>query len=142
MFSSTNTRGNRHLHAFALRPGIRRELDLPRSFEADLLHVLVFPTEANLRSFAAALSSVPTPDDGPLAAIELQVWATHFAPDNLQPASELIRAVTVQMAEPNIHETEQESNREGAFGSPPLSKEGQGGFRQQDQGYGTCTPLT
>jgi len=97
MFSSTSTRGNRHLHAFALRPGIRRELDTPRSFEADLLHVLVFPTEANLRSFAAALSSVPTPDDGPLAAIELQVWATHFAPDNLQPASELVRAVTVLM---------------------------------------------
>ena len=99
MFSSTDTRGNRHLHAFALRPGIRRELDIPRSFEPDLLHVLVFPTESNLRSFATALSSVPTPDAGPLAAIELQVWATHFAPDNLQPASELLRAVTVQMDE-------------------------------------------
>jgi hypothetical protein len=96
MFSSTDTRGNRHLHAFALRPGIRRELDIPRSLETDLLHVLVFPTESNLRSLAVALSSVPTPDDGPLEAIELQVWATHFAPDNLQPSSELLRAVTVQ----------------------------------------------
>jgi hypothetical protein len=64
---------------------------------ADLQHVLVFPTESNLRVFAAALSSVPTPDDGPLQAIELQVWATHFALDNLQPASELLRAVTVRM---------------------------------------------
>lgn len=100
MFSSTNTRGNRHLHAFALRPGIRRELDIPRSLAADLQHVLVFPTESNLGSFAAALSAVPTPDDGPLQAIELQVWATHFAPDNLQPASELLRAVTVRMDGP------------------------------------------
>lgn len=97
MFSSTDTRGNRHLHAFALRPGVRRELDIPRSLETDLLHVLVFPTESNLRSFAVALSSVPTPDAGRLEAIELQIWATHFAPDNLQPASELFRAVTVQM---------------------------------------------
>jgi hypothetical protein len=100
MFSSTDTRGNRHLHAFALRPGIRRELDIPRSLAADLQHVLVFPTESNLRVFAAALSSVPTPDDGPLQAIELQVWATHFTPDNLQPSSELLRAVTIQMGEP------------------------------------------
>ena len=100
MFSSTDTRGNRHLHAFALRPGIRRELNIPRSHETNLQHVLVFPTESNLRSFAAALSSVPTPDAGPLEAIELQVWATHFAPDNLQPSSELFRAVTVQMDEP------------------------------------------
>jgi hypothetical protein len=100
MFSSTDTRGNRHLHAFALRPGIRRELDIPRSLAAGLQHVLVFPTEPNLRAFAAALSSVPTPDDGPLQAIELQVWATHFAPDNLQPSSELLRAVTVRMDGP------------------------------------------
>jgi hypothetical protein len=97
MFSSTDTRGNRHLHAFALRPGIRRELDIPRSLAPDLQHVLVFPSESNLRSFAVALSSVPTPDAGPLEAIELQVWATHFAPDNLQPSSEILRAVTVRM---------------------------------------------
>lgn len=100
MFSSTNTRGNRHLHAFALRLGVRRELDIPRSLATDLQHVLVFPTESNLRAFAAALSFVPTPDAGPLKAIELQVWVTHFAPDNLQPSSELLRAVTVQMDGP------------------------------------------
>ena len=100
MFSSTDTRGNRHLHAFALRPGIRRELDIPRSLETDLQHVLVFPTTSALHSLAAELAQVPTPDAGPLEAIELQVWATHFAPDNLQPSSELLRAVTVRMDGP------------------------------------------
>jgi hypothetical protein len=100
MFSSTDTRGNRHLHAFALRPGIRRELGIPRSLETDLQHVLVFPTASALHALAAELAQVPTPDAGPLQAIELQVWATHFAPDSLQPSSELLRAVTVQMDEP------------------------------------------
>jgi hypothetical protein len=97
MFSSIDTRGNRHLHAFALRPGIRRELDIPRSLATDIQHVLIFPTASTLQSLAAELAQVPTPDAGPLEAIELQVWATHYAPDNLQPSSELLRAVTVRM---------------------------------------------
>lgn len=124
MFSSTDTRGNRHLHAFALRPGVRRELNIPRSLSTDLQHVLVFPTESSLRSFAAALSSAPTPDAGPLEAIELQVWATSFASDTLQPTSELLRAVTVQMSEPNLHETEQESHRTGDLRSALSARSG------------------
>ena len=100
MFSSTDARGNRHLHAFALRPGIRRELDIPRSLDSDLQRVLVFPTESALRSLAAELAYVPTPDAGPLEAIEIQVWATYFAPDNLAPSSVLLRSLTVHFDAP------------------------------------------
>jgi hypothetical protein len=97
MFSSTDAWGNRHLHAFALRPGVRRELELPSALNPRLERVLVFPTESALRSFAAELAHVSTPDTGPLTAIELQVWATRFAPDNLAPSSVLLRAVTVDL---------------------------------------------
>jgi hypothetical protein len=95
MFSSTDTRGNRHLHAFAIRPGIRRELDLPSSLNLHIERVLVFPTESALRSLAAELAHVPTPDAGPLAAIEIQVWTTRFDPHSLEPSSTFLRVIEV-----------------------------------------------
>ena len=95
MFSTMEGRGNRHLHAFALRPGIRRELDIPSSLNPHLERVLVFPSESALRSLAAELVHVPTPDAGPLAAIELQVWTTHFDSNSLEPSGTLLRAFEV-----------------------------------------------
>ncbi len=95
MFSTTDVRGNRHLHAFALRPGLRRELEVPSSLNHDVQCVLAFPSEAALRTLALELADLPTPEDGPFAAIEIQVWATHFAPDTLQPSGVLLQAIEV-----------------------------------------------
>ncbi len=52
MFSTTDDGGNRHLHAFAIRPGIRRELHIPSSLRDRMRRVLILPTEANLRGLA------------------------------------------------------------------------------------------
>ena len=95
-------RGNRHLHAYALRPGIRRELALPRALEKLVSRSLTLPSESNLHVLAAELVNVPTPDAGPLQAIEIQVWATQFAFDNLEPSGSLWRVVEVPIgrAEP------------------------------------------
>ncbi len=95
MFSTTGVRGHRHLHAFAIRPGIRRELEIPRSLRERTRHVLTFPSESALQALAAELVHVPTPDAGPLQAIEIQVWATRFDPDSLEPSSALLRAIEV-----------------------------------------------
>ncbi len=100
MFSTMDGRGNRHFHAFAIRPGIRRELDIPSSLNPHLERVLVFPTESALRSLAAELAHVPTPDAGPLVAIEIQVWTTRFDPHSLEPSSTLLRASEIPI-DPN-----------------------------------------
>ncbi len=100
MFSTTDAGGQRHLHAFAIRPGIRRELDIPRALRDKVLRTLTLPTEANLRALANQLETLPTPDIGPLKAVELQVWRAHFDPDSLEPSSSLLRANEVPIEQP------------------------------------------
>ena len=96
MFSSTDSRGTRHIHAYAIRPGIRRELEIP-SYLAQLERkVLTFPSESNLEKLAVELADVPTPDEGPLEAIEIQIWATYFDRDTLEPYSILFRHINVK----------------------------------------------
>lgn len=95
MFSTTDMRGNRHLHVFALRLGVRRELVIPSALNQHVQHALAFPSEAALRTLAAKLTNVPTPDAGPLLTIGIQVWATRFARDTLQPSSVLLQAFEI-----------------------------------------------
>lgn len=98
MFSTTDGRGSRHLHAFALRSGIRRELRLPRDLRDQVRRVLTLPTEARLEALADTLAELPTPDDGPLQAIEIQVWRTSYDPETLEPSGSLLRVIEVPFA--------------------------------------------
>jgi hypothetical protein len=100
MFSTTDAWATRHLHIFAIRPGVRRELDIPPALRKKVEQVLVLPSDAQLRTLAYEFADTPTPDEGPLEAIELQVWATHFDPETLTPSSTPIRFLTVRMGEP------------------------------------------
>lgn len=95
MFSTAEMRGNRHLHAFALRPDIRRELAIPAGLHRQVQQVLAFPSEAALHALAMKLAEIPTPDSGPVAAIEIQIWATCFARETLQPSGVLLHIVEV-----------------------------------------------
>lgn len=95
MFSTTDVRGNRHLHAFALRPGLWHELEIPSSLHHDVQRILVFPSEGALRTLALELANLPTSEESPLVAIKIQVWATHFAPDTLQPSDVLLQTIEV-----------------------------------------------
>jgi len=99
MFSTTDAWGTRHIHAFAIRPGIRRELRIPRYLEKMVKRVLVFPTKSNLRDLAFELAEIPTPDPGPLKSIEIQVWATRFDPESLRPSSLIMRSLEVPIKE-------------------------------------------
>ena len=99
MFATTDAWATRHLHVFAIRPGVRRELEIPFSLRKKVERVLTLPSDARLQALARQFANAPTPDEGPLEAIELQVWATQFDPDTLAPSSTPIRFLTVRMDE-------------------------------------------
>jgi len=99
MFSTTDGWGARHLHAYALRPGLRRELALPDELLEPVRRALAAPTEARLRALAEALAEQPSPDQGPLEAIELQVFARRYDPATLAPSGELLRGLVVRFDE-------------------------------------------
>ena len=96
MFSSTDSRGTRHIHAYAIWPGIRRELEIPPHSAQLERKVLTFPSEANLRKLAVELADLPTADEAPIEAIEIQIWATYFDSETLEPSSVLYRHIDVK----------------------------------------------
>jgi hypothetical protein len=97
MFSSTDAGGERHLHAFVLRPGLRREVRPPPSLAAKVRRSLTLPSDSNLRALAAEIADVPTPDYGPPTAVEIQVWHTRFAPKTLTPRGRILRTIEVRL---------------------------------------------
>ena len=99
MFSTMDAWGNRYLQAFAIRPDIRRELEIPPALEEVTRRVRAFPSEANLRVLAAELIDVPTPDAGPLEAIEIQVWSVDYDLITLAPTGSLLRSLKVLVDE-------------------------------------------
>jgi hypothetical protein len=99
MFSTVDGWGNRPLRAFAIRPGVRREVEIPPALEKMTRRVRAFPSEANLHALAAALVDEPTPDAGPLEAVEIQVWSTDYDPVTLAPTGSLLRSLQVPVDE-------------------------------------------
>ena len=96
MFSTLDAGGRRHIHAFAIRPGIRRAIRIPRRMKDTVQRVLTLPTEASLTALASELAVLPTPDEGPLEAMHLQVWQSDFDPNTLTPASSLLQSIEVR----------------------------------------------
>ena len=99
MFSTIDGWRNRYLQAFALRPGVRRELEIPPAVEEMTRRVRAFPSEANLRALASSLVDVSTPDVGPLEAIEIQVWSIAYDVVTLEPTGSLLRSLSVPINE-------------------------------------------
>ena len=97
MFASTDASATRHLHVYLRRPGLRREVR-PAKHHKDLVRrTLALPSESNLRRLAAALAGLPTPDHGPVTAVEIQVWHTRFDPETLTPTSQILRSIEVPL---------------------------------------------
>jgi hypothetical protein len=93
MFSSQEASGTRHLHAFALHPGVRRELELPGELRDEISRALTLPTAARLRALADRLGVEDDPDFGVVEALELQVFGTRFDPVTLEPSGVLLRTI-------------------------------------------------
>jgi hypothetical protein len=95
MFATVDGWGNRHVAAFAVNPDVRRELEIPPELREAARRLRALPSEANARTLASALAAEPTPDEGPLAAIEIQVWSTRYDPATTAPSEAMLRSFTI-----------------------------------------------
>jgi hypothetical protein len=97
MFATTDVRGSRHLHAFAIQPGVRRELALPEAARDRVRRALAFPSRRALERLAHALAEPADPVWGRPDAVEIQIWLTRFDPVTLAPSARLLRALEVDL---------------------------------------------
>jgi hypothetical protein len=97
MFSTLDHGSRRHLHAFVLRPGLRREVIPPRGRADEIRRALAFPTDRRLRDLATSLAKTPTPDHGPATAVQVQVWHTRFNRETLTPTNQILSEFVLQL---------------------------------------------
>jgi len=97
MFSTLDHGSRRHLHAFVLRPGLRREVIPHRALADEIRRALAFPTEPRLRALATSLAKTPTPDHGPATAVQVQVWNTRFDRETLTPTNHILSEFVLQL---------------------------------------------
>jgi hypothetical protein len=95
MFSTTDVWARRHLHVFAIRPGLLSEVEIPDELREPARRALALPAEGRLRALARALAELPSPDQGPPDRVELQVFATRFDPQTLAPSGVPLRSLRV-----------------------------------------------
>ena len=102
MFATTDAWGRRHLHAVAVRPGMRRELEVPDELRRLERRALALPDERRLRALAGALAELERdaePEAGPLEAIEIQVFATRYDVATLGPSGQRLAGLVVPVGE-------------------------------------------
>lgn len=100
MFSTTDGWGRRHLHAWAVWEGARRELAVPEELREAERHALALPDEQRLRTLGLALAEIEAdaePEAGPPESIEIQVFASRYDPATLGPSGERIGAHSVPL---------------------------------------------
>jgi hypothetical protein len=95
MFASSDVRGSRHLHAFALHAGVRREVLVPEDARERAWRTLSFPSKHALERLGQRLGAERDPVWGRPDAVEVQVWATRFERGSLAPSAYLLRALEV-----------------------------------------------
>jgi hypothetical protein len=100
MFATTDSPARRHLHAVALRPGLRQELEIPRGLEREMRKALGHPTPDRLRALARGLEAIESaegdPHAAPLEAIEIAVYRLRFDRETLAPNGELLASLRVE----------------------------------------------
>ena len=100
MFSTTDGRFARHLHAYGLSPGLRIELEIPLELEERAQAAAALPSEARLRALARELAPLATSDFEAPESIRLEVFVTRWDARTLAPSSVLLRALEVPVAGP------------------------------------------
>lgn len=98
MFSTTDAWGDRRIALRVQRGGVLRDVDPPPSLREDVRRALALPSEARLRSLAADVAHIPTPDEGAIERVTVQVFARVYAPEGLASRWRLLRGVDVNDA--------------------------------------------
>lgn len=100
MFSTTDGRSARHLHAHALSPGLAVELGVPLALEQRAAAAVALPGEARLRALAFDLAPSGDSEFEPPRSIRIDVFATRWDESTLAPSGVLLRSVEVPLARP------------------------------------------
>lgn len=100
MFSTVDSRFARHLHAFALSPSLRLELEIPAELEPSAQAAVALPSESRLRAFARELAPYAESDFEAPDAIRIEVFTKRVDPGTLAPRGVLLRALEVPLARP------------------------------------------
>lgn len=100
MFSTTDGRSARHLHAYAMSPGLVLELEVPIELGQRAAAALALPGEARLRALAADLAPKPGSELEPPESLRIDVFATRWHRATLAPTGALVRSVEVPLARP------------------------------------------
>jgi len=100
MFSTTDSRSARHLHAYAMSPGLVLELGVPLELEQRAAAALALPGEARLRALAADLAPDAESELEPPESLRIDVFATRWNAETLAPTGVLLRSVEVPVAGP------------------------------------------
>jgi hypothetical protein len=99
MFATTDAPSRRHLHAVALREGLREELELPEELARSVRKAQSFPSERRLRALARELEAHVRehgdPHAAPLEAIVITVYRVRFDRETLAPSGEPIASLRV-----------------------------------------------
>ena len=99
MFSTTDSPTRRHLHAVALRPGVRQEIEVPEWLAFEVRRALGLPSAGHLQALARELAAIEVergdPDAAPLEAIAISVYRVRFDRDTLAPSGEPIASLRV-----------------------------------------------
>jgi hypothetical protein len=96
MFSTPDAAQSRHIHAYALSPGVRRELVIPERLRDRALKAAALPSDSVLEGLALELAEIPIPDAGPLESIVIQVWKTDYDTATLSPSGEIVKSLEVR----------------------------------------------
>jgi len=97
MFSTLDAAQSRHMHVYAVSPGIRREVEIPFDLRGIALRTSALPTDSYLRRLARKLSRISTPEGGAVGSIVIQVWKTDYDPATLMPSGSMVRSLEVEL---------------------------------------------
>lgn len=98
MFSTTDAGGSRHLHAYSVTSGIRRELDSDPKLKKDLELLLTFPADYKILKFTDKLEKINIPEEGQ-KTLNIQIWKRSFNPETLEPSTVLLKYRQVLISE-------------------------------------------
>lgn len=90
MFSSTDSPGRRHLHAFVLNDAIKREVAIPPQMAESVRRATTLPSKPRLGSLAAEFALLESHGRIRWDEVELQVWAVDYEPGSLAPGGRLV----------------------------------------------------